>query len=76
MSAGPGRSGQSAAGAGARRIAMLLVAWLIALSEIPVLSSIGRVVAPGALLALLLGTALAWPAPARRRQGAPAHPGV
>ncbi len=32
---------------------------LIALSEIPALSAIGRVVAPGALLALLLAAALA-----------------
>ena len=37
---------------------------LIALSEIPALSAIGRVVAPGALLALLLAAAFA------RREGA------
>ncbi|MEO5732234.1 MAG: hypothetical protein ABIN96_13535, partial [Rubrivivax sp.] len=36
---------------------------LIALSSIPALSSIGRVVAPGALLALLLAAAFARPAP-------------
>ena len=39
---------------------------LIAISDIPALSSIGRVVAPGALLALLLSAAFA-----RRRLGAP-----
>jgi predicted exporter len=32
---------------------------LIAISDIPALSSIGRVVAPGALLALLLSAAFA-----------------
>jgi predicted exporter len=32
---------------------------LIAISEIPALSAIGRVVAPGALLALLLSAAFA-----------------
>jgi predicted exporter len=37
---------------------------LIALSSIPALSAIGRVVAPGALLALLLAAAFARPASA------------
>jgi predicted exporter len=39
---------------------------LIALSDIPALSAIGRVVAPGALLALLLSGAFSYP-PARAR---------
>jgi predicted exporter len=42
---------------------------LIAISDIPALSSIGRVVAPGALLALLLSAAFARnvaPPPAQR----------
>ena len=44
---------------------------LIALSDIPALSAIGRVVAPGALLALLLAAAFA-----PRRRGAGAGPAV
>lgn len=40
---------------------------LIALSEIPALSAIGRVVAPGALLALLLSAVLARPGFVRRK---------
>jgi predicted exporter len=43
---------------------------LIALSSIPALSAIGRVVAPGALLALLLSAAFAPPtARPQRREG-------
>ncbi len=42
---------------------------LIALSTIPALSAIGRVVAPGALLALLLAAAFAKPRPARPLAG-------
>jgi len=41
---------------------------LIAMSQIPALSAIGRVVAPGALLALLLAAAFA-PRPTEERQG-------
>ncbi|HEY2254384.1 MAG TPA: MMPL family transporter [Variovorax sp.] len=47
-------------------LATVLSFGLIAISDIPALSSIGRVVAPGALLALLLSAAFARaPAPAR-----------
>ncbi|MDE2370137.1 MAG: MMPL family transporter [Burkholderiales bacterium] len=45
---------------------------LIAMSSIPALSAIGRVVAPGALLALLLSAAFAPPRGAGRRQAADA----
>jgi predicted exporter len=48
---------------------------LIALSSIPALSAIGRVVAPGALLALLLAAAFARPAPGRAVANAAAQPG-
>ena len=45
---------------------------LIALSTIPALSAIGRVVAPGAFLALLLAAAFARPQPGRPHPGLPA----
>jgi predicted exporter len=67
--AAPAPSGSPGAGADHETLASLLLAnmtmvlsfGLIAMSSIPALSAIGRVVAPGALLALLLSAAMAPP---------------